>query len=112
MYVKVIITPILIKNIKIYECFESNLEKINGIIIKKLYQKLEIINKASNSTDFYKSIFKDQHDDIFKSGSKKLNKLFNENKSNTKNSMIFRPTFGGKKIFEKSFFNNQAIKSH
>ena len=70
MYVKVIITPILIKNIKIYECFEKNLEKINGIIIKKLYQKLEIINKASNSTDFYKSIFKDQHDDLFKSDSK------------------------------------------
>ena len=53
MYVKVIITPILIKNIKIYECFEKNLEKINGIIIKKLYQKLNHIQLKYNLKLFY-----------------------------------------------------------
>lgn len=49
---------------------------------------------------------------LFKSSSKKLNKLLYENKSNTKNNMIFKTTFGSKKIFEKSFFKNQIVKSH
>jgi hypothetical protein len=37
MYVKVIITPILLNSVKIYECFGFNLKRINGIIIIKKY---------------------------------------------------------------------------
>ena len=39
MYVQVIITSILVNNVKSYEYFGSNLKKISSITIKKTYKK-------------------------------------------------------------------------
>ena len=99
---------------KVDEIFNKSAYKSNSfdeIFDKSVFEKK--IDKTFDKDEFnrvYKSTFKDQHDDLFRSGSKKLDKLLNENKCSKENSMIFKPIFGTKKIFKKSLFKNQIDK--
>ena len=99
---------------KVDEIFNKSAYKSNSfddIFDKSVFEKK--VDKTFDKDEFnrvYKSTFKDQHDDLFRSGSKKLDKLLNENKCSKENSMIFKPIFGTKKIFKKSLFKNQIDK--